>query len=167
MNHSAFIDIQNLKLSLESLGWSLDYAKFRRYLFDKYRVTKAFIFIGYISGNEKFYSFLRKSGFILVFKPTLQFGRYGIKGNVDAELVLHCMIQYPDFDKAIIVSGDGDFYCLIEYLFQREKLLKIGIPDIRKYSALLRGFRDFHFYISDLKNALGYRKRGINGRSKP
>ena len=32
-----------------------------------------------------------------------------VKGNVDAELVLHTMIEYKHFDKAIIVSGDGDF----------------------------------------------------------
>ena len=44
----------------------------------------------------------------LIFKPTLEYRRNGkiqVKGNVDAELVLHSMIQYKDYDKAIIVSG--------------------------------------------------------------
>jgi len=54
---------------------------------------------------------------------------YLFKGNVDAELVLHTMIQYPNYDKAVIVSGDGDFYCLIEYLEKKNKLLKVIAPN--------------------------------------
>jgi len=34
------------------------------------------------------------------------------------------MIEYNNYDKAIIVSGDGDFHCLVEYLEEKEKLLK-------------------------------------------
>ena len=65
-----------------------------------------------------------------------------IKGNVDAELVLHSMIEYNNYDKAIIVSGDGDFHCLIEYLTKNDKLLKIIVPN-KKYSSLLRKFSYF------------------------
>jgi uncharacterized LabA/DUF88 family protein len=36
-----------------------------------------------------------------------------VKGNVDAELVLHTMIEYDNYSKAIIISGDGDFFCLV------------------------------------------------------
>jgi len=36
-----------------------------------------------------------------------------IRGNVDAELVLHAMIEIQNYEKAVIVSGDGDFHCLI------------------------------------------------------
>lgn len=158
-NHYAFIDIQNLKLSIESQGWKLDYEKFRKYLFDKYHVTKAFIFIGYIPGNESLYESLQKKGYILIFKPVLQTGDRKIKGNVDAELVLHCMIEYPNFDKAIIVSGDGDFHCLIEYLEKNGKLFRVGIPDKIKHSSLLKRFRHFFLYISDLKEKLQYKKR--------
>jgi uncharacterized LabA/DUF88 family protein len=45
-----------------------------------------------------------------------------VKGNVDAELVLHAMIEYPNYDKALIVTGDGDFFCLVEYLIKQDKL---------------------------------------------
>lgn len=38
------------------------------------------------------------------------------KGNVDAELVLQAMIEYPNYERAIIVTGDGDFGCLVRYL---------------------------------------------------
>ena len=80
-----------------------------------------------------------------------------IKGNVDAELVLHTMIEYKNYDKAIIVSGDGDFYCLIEYLANNNKLAKIIVPN-KKYSSLLRKFAMFIVNISFLKDKLHKRK---------
>lgn len=83
-----------------------------------------------------------------------------IKGNCDAELVLHTMIEFENFEKALIISGDGDFHCLIEYLEMKEKLLKVGIPNKRKYSSLLKKFRKtYFFYVSDLRQKLNYKKR--------
>jgi len=49
------------------------------------------------------------------------------------------MIEWDNFDKAIIVSGDGDFHCLIEHLEDNGKLEKIIAPN-HKYSSLLRKF---------------------------
>jgi len=71
------------------------------------------------------------------------------------------MIEYKKFDKAIIVTGDGDFYCLVDYLAKTNKLLKVGIPNKYKYSALLRNFGNYHFYINKLKHLLEHKKRGI------
>lgn len=98
-------------------------------------------------------------GYVLIFRPTLQDKKGIIKGNCDAELVLHCMIQYQNFDKAIIVSGDGDFYCLVRYLKKKGKLLRIGIPNKRKYSALLNKFYPYLFFISLLRDKLEYKKK--------
>jgi len=108
----------------------------------KYKIKKAFLFIGFVPENQSLYTELQKAGYICIFKPTLEIKRNGEikrKGNVDAELVLHTMIEYENFSKALIVSGDGDFYCLVEYLFKNSKLLKIIVPNI-KYSSLLRKF---------------------------
>jgi len=138
----AFIDSQNLNLGVKSSGWNLDFKKFRNYLKTKYHVSKAFLFIGHVSGNEQLYAFLQEAGFILIFKPTLEFKKGKkkiIKGNVDAELVLHTMIQWNSFDKAMIVSGDGDFHCLIKHLDDNNKLAKIIVPN-HKYSSLLKKF---------------------------
>jgi len=89
-----------------------------------------------------------------------------VKGNVDAELVLHTMIQYPEYDSAIIVSGDGDFHCLIEYLEQHHKLCRVLVPN-RKYSSLLRTYHSFIVRLDLLKNTLETKKTKISGRSKP
>ncbi|MFH1546060.1 MAG: NYN domain-containing protein [Patescibacteria group bacterium] len=157
-NNFAFLDSQNINLAIRGLGWELDWKKFRVYLEDKYKIKKAFLFIGYKPENKKLYSFLKKAGFIMIFKPTLE--QYGfVKGNCDAELVLHCMIELVNFDKAIIISGDGDFHCLIKYLAEKEKLLKIGIPNKKKYSSLLRKFANYFFFIGDSQSKLQYRKK--------
>jgi len=157
-NNYAFIDSQNLNLSIQGSGWKLDFARFYIYLKDKYKVKKTFLFIGYVAGNEALYTSLQEAGYIVIFKPTLEYKKKGkryTKGNVDAELVLHTMIEYPNYDKAIIVSGDGDFYCLIEYLESKDKLLKIVIPNSQKYSALLRKFHKYFVYMDNLKKKLG------------
>ncbi|MDO8497050.1 MAG: NYN domain-containing protein [bacterium] len=166
----AFIDSQNLNLGVQSQGWKLDWRKFRQYLRNKYGVVKAYLFIGQVIGNESLYAFLQECGYILVFKPTLyrrEKDKTIVKGNVDAELVLHAMIQYNNFNQAIIVTGDGDFHCLIEYLESKEKLLKILAPT-EHYSSLLRRFNQKHYVvrIDLLKNSLE-KKTGIRGRSKP
>ena len=153
-NNFAFIDSQNLNLSIRDLGWRLDFKKFRVYLKDKYSIQKAFLCIGYLPGNERLYTFLQEAGYICIFKPTLELSDGRLKGNVDAELVLHTMIELNNFDKAIIVSGDGDFYCLIEYLLKIDKLEKMIIPNQKQYSSLLKRLSTAERNIFDFMNSL-------------
>jgi len=54
-NNYAFIDSQNLNLAINDAGWKLDFARFRIYLKDKYKVKKAYLFVGYLSRNERLY----------------------------------------------------------------------------------------------------------------
>jgi uncharacterized LabA/DUF88 family protein len=154
----AFIDSQNLNLGTSKdiyrnkkliyKGWKLDFRKFRRYLSDKFRVSKAFLFIGYIKQNKKLYRRLKTFGYKLVFKPTVADNQGKPKGNVDAELVLYsAAVEYSNYDKAIIVSGDGDFYCLLEFLEKRNKLGRIIIPNIKSESSLLKPFQQYKTFI--------------------
>lgn len=155
-NNYAFIDSQNLNLGVKSQGWTLDFARFRVLLKDKYKVERAYAFIGYIPGNESLYTSLQKLGYICIFKSTLEIKSNGVvkvKGNVDAELVLHAMIEYENYDKAVIISGDGDFYCLVEYLEKNGKLAKIIVPNHR-YSSLLRRFSSYIVNIQLFKGKL-------------
>jgi len=165
----AFIDSQNLNLSVRNdiydkksgkilyTGWNLDFRRFLIYLKDKYKVERAYLFIGYVPGNESLYKYLQESGYILIHKPTLEYSdgkKKIIKGNVDAELILHTMIELPNFSKAIIIAGDGDYYCLIEYLDSQDKLLHILIPNRFSHSSLLRKFYIYFAYVSDLRAKL-------------
>ncbi len=155
----AFIDGQNLYKSVEEQEWTLDYWKFRKFLIDKFEVQKAFYFIGYMKEMKWLYRMLEKAGYILIYKKILYYDLTDLektKGNVDAELVLNTMIHYHEFSEAVIVSGDGDYYCLIEYLNKTNKFKSIIIPNKNKYSALLKEFGNKRFFISAKRNKLEY-----------
>lgn len=60
LKNVAYIDNTNLHKGTEAEGFIIDYKKFRIYLKEKLAVKTAYIFIGYVPGNEeryrKFYS---------------------------------------------------------------------------------------------------------------
>ncbi|MEX2007122.1 MAG: NYN domain-containing protein [Candidatus Saccharimonadales bacterium] len=154
----AFIDGQNLNMGVRAMGWRLDFRKFRLYLQDKYNVQKAYFFIGEVSDQEDLYANLKSMGYELIFKPTVEVEDEPVKGNVDAYLVLHAMIKYPQYAKAVIVSGDGDFHGLLDYLVKKNKLEKLIVPNWR-YSSLLKPFEDKIERVDSLKKHLTYKTR--------
>lgn len=170
----AFIDSQNLNLGtgkniyngnkLIYTGWKLDFKKFRQYLADKFRVNKAFLFIGYIPQNKTLYDALRSYGYELVYKPTVKDNHGKVKGNVDAELVLHAAaIEFSHYEKAIIVSGDGDFRCLHEYLIKYNKLLGIIIPNEKSESSLLKSFQPYKTFLIFDRSKLEFIPKKMEG----
>jgi uncharacterized LabA/DUF88 family protein len=156
----AFIDSQNLYLSIKNQGWKIDFSKLRIYLKDKFAVEKAYLFMGYMEGNQQIYKKMQEDGYIVIFKPTLMYKDGTTKGNCDAELVLHSMIELPNYGKAIIISGDGDFYCLAEYLRDQKKLKAVIIPDQKRYSALLKKINTptekFLIFLDAVRNKVEY-----------
>lgn len=157
----AFIDGNNLYLGAKAQGIKIDYRKLRLYLAHKFNVVKAFIFIGYDPDRSPLYASLHNAGYILVQKPTVKYyenGKRTMKGNVDAELVLHsAAIEYKNYDKAIVITSDGDFRCLFEYLKEKEKLERIITPT-RFYSSLLQIFRKDILSLSAIKKMVRDRK---------
>ncbi|MEK7193614.1 MAG: NYN domain-containing protein [Patescibacteria group bacterium] len=159
-NNAAFIDSNNLYQAIKVLGWKLDDAKFRIFLSDKYDIQKAYLCIGYLPQNQAMYTKLQQKGYILVFKPVLTLKDGTTKGNCDADLVLRAMVEYPNYDKAVIVAGDGDYYSLIDYLKSQDKLEQVLIPNEERYSALLKKVNNEHLkyvsFISRMRNKLEY-----------
>lgn len=170
----AFIDSQNLNLGSQRMGWKVDWRKFRKYLRDKHNVTKAYMFIGYMAENESLYEYMHELGFLVVLKPTIDVSNKSsgddeekskedkdkpqVKGNVDAELVLYAMKELPNYQKAIIVSGDGDFFSLAEYLEEQGKLAYILTPNWQ-YSSLLKAFESKIIRLDKLRRQLAYHDR--------
>ncbi len=181
----AFIDSQNLNISTQKFGWKMDWRKFRKFLEDKYGVTKAYMFIGYLPENESLYEQMHEAGYAVVLKPTFDMTRprpelankellgdepsvpgkdavegkaiekKPVKGNIDAELVLWAMKEMSNYDKAIIVSGDGDFYCLVEYLEQKKRLLHVLTPTAH-YSGLYNRYDEYVVRLDSFKRELRY-----------
>ena len=179
----AFIDSQNLNVGTQKFGWKMNWAKFRKFLTDEYGVTKAYMFIGYIPENESLYEQMHETGFMVVLKPTFDMTKprpeqsedkeddKPVKGNVDAELVLWAMKEMPNYQKAIIVSGDGDFYSLVEYLEAKGRLLHLLTPS-GHYSRLYNRYESYIVRLDKFRKELAYRdlkrrrifKRGDSGR---
>ena len=129
---------------------------------EKYNVSTAYLFIGYIPTNQNLYSSLQKSGFVLVFKPTIPSKDGEIKGNVDADLVLQVMIDYVknNFDKIIIVASDGDYYSLAKYFYQCNKLLACMSPYAKTCSSLLKkSAKEKIIFMDNLRKKLAYNDR--------
>lgn len=181
MNHAdrksdvyAFIDNQNLNVTVQNLGWKIDWVKFRDFLADKHGVTKAYMFIGYVPEYEDMYEFLHDAGYAIVLKPTYDMTRpqpeepreknkddekkRPVKGNIDAELVLWTMREIEKYNKAIIVSGDGDFYSLVEYLESIDKLAKILTPS-GHYSNLYNKYEKYIERLDHSRKNLEYRPK--------
>ncbi|MEK7159674.1 MAG: NYN domain-containing protein [Patescibacteria group bacterium] len=157
-NNFAFIDGQNLNLGIKKLGWKIDFRRFRKYLMEKYSVVTAYYFIGYVPGNQPLYSELQKAGFVLVFKPTIPGCDGSVKGNIDADLVLQAMIDLDNYDFALIVSSDGDFYSLVKYLYQNKKLRFVMSPYIETCSTLLkREAKEKIVFMVNLRARLEYK----------
>ena len=164
-NNYAFIDGQNLYLGTQEEGWSVSHQRLRQYLRRKYKVSQAFYFLGYVSeDNQDLYSSLQKAGFIVVFKEHLQ-GMLGKKkGNIDTDLVFEVMktlLDEPDTGKIVLVSGDGDYKKLVDYLITKDKFKKILFPN-RKFASSL--YNNVHVQFKsnlddvDVKKKIEYKK---------
>ncbi|MDP2630157.1 MAG: NYN domain-containing protein [Candidatus Uhrbacteria bacterium] len=159
-NNFAYIDGANLHKGIIDLGWNIDYSRFRRYLFEKYSVNKAYIFLGFISSNTHLYRDLQDWGYTVVFKPTIPNGCGEIKGNCDSGLVLQAVSDMYEkcYDRCVIVSGDGDFACLVLFLKEKARLKVVVCPNHKKASVLLRRASSDIVFLERLKERLD-RKR--------
>lgn len=177
-NNYAFIDSQNLNLGVQKIGWKMDWRKFRLWLAEKYDVTHAYMFIGYMAENESLYELMHEHGYLIVLKPTLEIKakieeeatpngedqKPVVKGNIDADLVLYAMKEYRNYDKAVLVSGDGDFFGLVEFLAGQDKLLKLLTPN-QRYSTLLKSFEPYIETLDTHRRELAYRDRRTRSRT--
>ena len=138
-NNVAYIDGANLHKGVVSLGWDLDYKKFRTWIFEKYSINTAYLFIGLIPKYKERYKYLQESGFTLVFKEVVYDGQGKPKGNCDADLVLQATRDAFEnkFDYMLIVASDGDYSGLIKFLQEQDKLLGILSPSNEKKCSIL------------------------------
>lgn len=147
----------------------MDWRKLRAFLTEKYGADRAYMFIGYLPENEDMYEQLHDSGYGVVLKPTFDMTRprpegddkddeRQTKGNIDADLVLWAMKELKNYDKAVIVSGDGDFYTLVEYLAEQGKLLKLLAPNAH-YSSLYNQFDQYVERLDHHRKELAYHDR--------
>lgn len=157
MRNYAFIDGQNLYLGTTQTNgnkWSVNHSKFRVYLAEKYNVVEAYYFLGFVSEDQQeLYDNLQKAGFILVFREHSSALKGKKKGNVDCDIVFTIMrklVEQDQFDKVLIISGDGDYKKLVDFLVKKDKFEKILFPNREFASSLYKKLgSEYYAYLDD------------------
>jgi len=152
----AYIDAANLHKGIGEFGWKLDYVRFRIWLKEKYKVDKAYLFIGLIPKYKTLYTFLQEAGFTLIFKETTYDNDGKAKGNCDADLVLRVVRDFYENKNSgvILVTGDGDFASLAQFLLEKNKLKSILALNNRKCSILLKRTGAKITYLKEFRTIL-------------
>lgn len=161
VQNQAFIDGQNLHMNTKSNGWRVDLARLRVYLKEKYQVERAYYFIGAADDNhQNLYKMIQESGFILMFrKHSLEMTGHK-KGNVDTDIVFEVMRKLSDredFGKVVLISGDGDYFKMVDYLISKNRLEKLLTPSYRSMSSLYKQYIDRAYYA--FLDAAGTKKK--------
>lgn len=163
MKNIAFIDGQNLHLGTSENNWKVDFRKLSIYLKENYDVSQAYYFLGYVSTTEQdLYKNIRKAGFIILFKEHGEDLLAKKKGNVDTDIVFEIMktlIEDKDFNKIILVSGDGDYKKLVDYLIKKDKFLKILFPNSKASSLYKKLGSEFYDYLISIKTYIEYKNK--------
>jgi len=138
----------------DDIPWKINLSRFRIYLKKKYGVDKAYYFLGYVQEeNQELYEDIQKAGFILIFRQHNPAMLGKKKGNVDTDIVFHIMkklYKKEDFDQVVLVSGDGDYKILVDFLIEEDKFKKIIFPNQKRASSLYKKI-DLK-YIADLSD---------------
>ena len=153
----AFVDGQNLHMGTAKRvinPWKINLSRLRVYLKQKYGVDKAYYFLGYVQeANEELYEEIPNAGFVLIFREhnPVMLGKK--KGNVDSDIIFHVMRKMykgEDFGKIILVSGDGDYKLLVDFLIEEDKFEKILFPNREFRSSLYKKLSNKYFaYLDD------------------
>lgn len=152
------VSLQDIRLSDCTCGdgWEVNLLKFRIYLKENYNVSEAYYFLGYLQNdNEELYKEIQKAGFIVLFKEHHKLAKSKKKGNVDTDIVFEIMknlLDNKDFNKIVLVSGDGDYLKLVQYLINKNIFKKILFPNKKFASSLYKKLgSEFFDYLENIK----------------
>lgn len=162
MKNIVFIDGQNLHLGTQQDNWSIDYKKLKIYLKENYNTSNVYYFIGYKSNKfDNLYKNLEMAGFVLIFKDHSNESLSFKKGNVDTDIVFEIMknlIDNMDFNKIILISGDGDYKKIVDYLIVKNKFAKILFPNKKFVSSLYKNLNKKHTdYLQNIRGYIEYK----------
>ncbi|OQB09508.1 MAG: NYN domain protein [Parcubacteria group bacterium ADurb.Bin216] len=153
-NNIAFIDGQNFYLGTARCAnpWEVSLKKFRIFLKDRYKVVAAYYYLGFRNADNKdLYKEIKDAGFELNFREHNKGMATLKKGNVDSDIIFSVMekIYYQEkFDKIILVSGDGDYKRMIDFLIKEKRMNKILFPNRDFASSLYKKLgSEFYDYL--------------------
>lgn len=156
-----FIDAANIIYGCGKAGWKMDFKKLITYLKTRFGAERILYYAGLDSENKKqlsFYEVLQGIGYELRLVPVKRFNDGSRKGDVDARLTFEAMKYFNNYDRAIFLTGDGDYYWLLEYLLENKNDIKLIAHAKNTAKDLKQLFGGRFTDISRLKNLLEFLK---------
>ena len=161
----AYIDNQNLYMATKHADkpWEVDMRKLRNLLRDKYNVVRAYLFMGAFEIDyQNMYIAFQECGYILVFREHGAELKGKKKGNVDVDIVFEMMLDNytsAQMEKAILVSGDGDYFRTVDHLITIGKFEKVLFPSRKNASSLYKRLSNTYCAYLDTERVRGKLER--------
>lgn len=143
-----FVDVQNLYMCVKSVFGhaKINYKALRDFLTRDGALVKMVAFTCYDPENRSQVDFMHAlalMGYRIVAKPLKRMPDGNIKASMDMEMALEILTSAPYFDELILVTGDGDFAPLVDYLARMGKIIKVIGPDRLTSPDLIRACDQF------------------------
>jgi len=113
-----FVDIQNVYYgAMDNFKGKIDFRKLTESIVKgrKLVVSNAYLVKG-DNDNSNFVTFMKQLGYSIISKDLKKRSDGSAKGNLDIEMVIDIITEKDRLDTVVLVSGDGDFVALVEYL---------------------------------------------------
>lgn len=143
---AVFIDAENVFYAQRTLGWHISYERLMVYLKKECgNETKCFVYKGINATNyaeRRFLRMLKKNGYKVHTKAVKKIrtadGRFSWKNNLDIELAFGIYDLAPEYDTAVLLSGDSDFALPIKRIKSQGKRIIVISTRKRISKELLR-----------------------------
>ncbi len=125
---SIFIDVQNLYHSAKNLhNARVDFKKVVELAVSKRNIIRAFAYVIRTKGGEEqsFFDALTNLGIEIRDKELQEFHGGMKKGDWDVGLTVDAIRMSPEMDAIVLITGDGDFIPLVEYLKNQGKRVEV------------------------------------------
>ncbi len=126
---AVFIDVQNLYYTARHLYSSkVNFGAILKEVISGRKLIRAMAYVvkAQIPEEKAFFEALSKSGFEVKTKELQIFADGTKKGDWDVGLAMDIIKMAPALDSVVLVSGDGDYVPLVEYLQNHGKLVEVA-----------------------------------------
>jgi uncharacterized LabA/DUF88 family protein len=151
----AFIDASNIIYGYTRAGWKMDFEKLAEYLKTRYKIQHLLYYAGLDPDNKKqlgFYEALQKLGYETRLVPVKRYSDGSRKGDVDARLAFEAMRFSSEYSSAVFLTGDGDYFWLLEYLLESGKDARLIGHSINTARDLKRLFGPSFMPLENIKH---------------
>ncbi|PIR40325.1 MAG: hypothetical protein COV33_00350, partial [Candidatus Zambryskibacteria bacterium CG10_big_fil_rev_8_21_14_0_10_34_34] len=153
----AFIDASNIYYGTKEAGWKIDFTKLKSYLVSRFSVSRIFYF-GAIDESKvsdvKLQKELISLGYELMLVTLKKFRNGKKKADTDSKMTFEMMKIKDEYNKAVVLTGDGDFFWVLDYLKGiKEKIWLIGMAD-RTAKELTKLFGPSFIHLGNVRNSI-------------